>query len=258
MKARYLKLIVVIAAALVIGVIWWRQVLHPPVVGWQGYVEADFVKVGPTQQGLLTRVYVQRGDRIEKEALLFEQDDGADQAALKEAKAAKIVAEEELKRAEALKTTGFTTKQRLDQLVADRNSAQARLEAAQWRLDQRRMRAPIAGVAADVLARAGETIQAGATVVSILPPENIFVRFFVPEPDLSGLSIGNEVQIRCDGCSDSIKARVTFVSPRAEYTPPLIYSVNTRAKLVYLIEATPENKTGIILKPGQPVEVRRE
>ena len=110
------------------------------------------------------------------------------------------------------------------------------------------------GVVVDTLFREGEWVSAGAPVVRMLPPENVKVRFFVPQPDLGLVPIGQNVTIRCDGCA-SVTAKVSYVSPEPEYTPPIIYSSETRAKLVFMVEAHPEPKDGASLRPGQPVEV---
>src|SRR5499427_3265220 len=124
---------------------------------------------------------------------------------------------------------------------------------AQWRLGQRQVVAPVGGRVADVLARPGETVAAGAPVVSLLPPENILVRFFVPEAALATIHRGDQVSLRCDGCPEGLAATVSFVSPTAEYTPPVIYSESSRAKLVYLIEARPAPEQAARINPGQPM-----
>jgi HlyD family secretion protein len=304
------------------GAWWWLSRAQEPLV-WQGYAEADFVKVGPTQQGLLTSVFVMRGDQVTTKARLFEQDDTADRAAreqasrqlkqaqeqlanlqsggketeiaqaeanLADARATRDRTQLDLTRMERLAPSGAATQQRLDQARADFRSAAARVQAleaalaqqraplgrerevmaqqamveaahaavemAQWRLDQRRVVAPVAGVVADVMARPGETMQAGAPVISLLPPENIFVRFFVPEPMLAKVHRGEEVAIACDRCPAEFKAKISFISPQAEYTPPVIYSEASRAKLVYMVEARPPREGAILLNPGQPVAVQ--
>ncbi len=118
------------------------------------------------------------------------------------------------------------------------------------------MRAPVAAVVADTDAQAGDTVAAGATVVQLLPPANIRVRFFVPEPALASIHFGERMAISCDGCGAPLVARVSFIAPQAEYTPPVIYSEQTRATLVYMIEARPAPAQALRLKPGEPVEVR--
>ena len=98
---------------------------------------------------------------------------------------------------------------------------------------------------------------AGAPVVSLLPPGNIFVRFFVPEGSLAKLHAGDPVALSCGGCPAGLSATISFISPRAEYTPPLIYSESSKAKLVFLIEAQPPLEQAAGLNPGQPIEVHK-
>jgi len=302
---------------------WWARTRVPPPAEWQGYAEADFVKVGPTQQGLLTSVFVARGVKVAAGAPLFEQDDTADRAAvdqaarqltqaeaqlanlqaggkqteieqaeanLADARATLVRAQADLQRNEALVRLRAVSIQNVDQLRADYRSAEAKvhgLEAAlaqaraplgrgheiaaqnaavdaaraavtmaKWRLDQRHVAAPVAGIVNDVLARPGETIPAGGPVVSLLPPENIFVRFFVPEPMLAAVHLGDKVALACDNCPAGLAAMISFISPQAEYTPPVIYSESSRAKLVYKVEARPPLQQAPVLNPGQPVAVR--
>jgi HlyD family secretion protein len=318
---RYL-LLVGIACAVAGGAWWWTRARPPAPTEWQGYAEADFVKVGPTQQGLLTAVSVARGDRVAAGAHLFDQDDAADRAALDQAsrqlaqaeeqlknlqdsgkpteidqaqanladaKAARDKAQTDLQRSEALLKAGGP-QQTVDQQRADLRSADARVAAAQaalaqmqapmgregeikaqrstieaaraavamvqWRIDQRHVAAPVAGVVADVLARPGETIPAGGPVVSLLPPENIFVRFFVPEPMLPLVHRGDQVALRCDNCPGDLAATVSFIAPQVEYTPPVIFSENNQAKLVVMVEARPKPTQVALLNPGQPIAVR--
>jgi ABC-type multidrug transport system ATPase subunit len=108
----------------------------------------------------------------------------------------------------------------------------------------------------DVLARPGETMAAGAPVVSLLPPGNIFVRFFVPQAAFSAVHLGDKVALACDGCPADLSATISFISPQAEYTPPLIYSESSKTKLVFLIEARPRPEQAARLNPGEPIEVR--
>jgi HlyD family secretion protein len=312
--------VVLIAAAVGIGLRWYPRAPSPTT--WQGYAEADYVKVGPTQQGLLTAVNVVRGSLVEVGTPLFAQDDTADRAArdqaarqLQQAKDQLINLESagkpteiqqaeanladahatlertkvDLARAQELIKNGAVTAQILDQRRADYSSANARvaameaalaqaraplgrsgeikaqraavdaaqaaLEMAQWRLAQRRVTSPVAARVADVLARPGETMGAGAPVVSLLPPANIFIRFFVSETELANIHRGDAVTINCDDCRSGITATISFVSPRAEYTPPVIYSDESRAKLVYMVEARPPPQQAAGFNPGQPVTV---
>ena len=137
---------------------------------------------------------------------------------------------------------------------AEAAAARAALEQADWRLRQKAVASTVSGTVADTLFTRGEWVPAGAPVVSVLPPENVKVRFYVPEPRLASVSAGQQVQVSCDGCPAGLTAAVTFVSPQAEFTPPVIYSRENRTRLVFLAEA--RLPAGARLHPGQPVEVR--
>lgn len=134
-------------------------------------------------------------------------------------------------------------------------AAKAELAQAEWRLAQKSVFAPAAGRVNDTFFVEGEWVAAGAPVVSILPAENIHVRFFVPEPALGAIHAGDRVSVRCDGCAAPISAAVTFIAPEAEFTPPVIYSRESRYKLVYLVRARTSPRDAVLLHPGQPVEV---
>ncbi len=318
-----LAILVLIIVGLGIGWLWWSHHRDAASPAWQGYAEADYVKVAPVQQGLLTAVSVARGDQVVAGAPLFTQDETAERAArdqaarqlaqaeqqlanlkagmkpteiaqaeadLTDARSTLARARADLQRDEALLRRGYATQQSVDQRRADYRSAEAKaqhaeaaltqaqapmgreqeieaqgaavaaaraaLDMAEWRLAQRTVTAPLGGRVADVFAQPGETMAAGAPVVSILAPENIFVRFFVPETALSGLHRGDPVAFGCDGCQQDLVGTISFISPTAEYTPPVIYSESTRAKLVYQIEARPRPDQTASFNPGQPMDVR--
>jgi len=134
-------------------------------------------------------------------------------------------------------------------------AARAQLDQADWRLGQKAQRAPQDALVQETLFVQGEWVPAGAPVVSLLPPGNIKVRFFVPEKQLGAVRIGQPVQMSCDGCGAPIAGAVTYIAPQAEFTPPVIYSRERREKLVFLAEARPAAADATKLHPGQPVEV---
>ncbi|WP_025600134.1 HlyD family secretion protein [Burkholderia sp. WSM2230] len=134
-------------------------------------------------------------------------------------------------------------------------AAEAVVAQVQWKLDQKRVTAPADGLVYDTLYRSGEWVPAGNPVVQMLPPQNIKVRFFVPETLVGTLAPGREVSIHCDGCAADLPAKITYVSSKAEYTPPVIYSNENRAKLVFMIEAHTAVADATKLHPGQPVAV---
>lgn len=131
-------------------------------------------------------------------------------------------------------------------------AARAQLEAARIRLARRGLKAPREGTVQTLYFRVGELVPEGRPVVSVLPPGLVKVRFFVPEAVLPEVALGQEVKVSCDGCPP-LTAKVSFISDAAEYTPPVIYSREERAKLVYLIEARPADPAAA--RPGQPVTV---
>ena len=139
--------------------------------------------------------------------------------------------------------------------AADTDAARQSLRQSAWREAQKSRTAPASGLVADTFFRVGESVQAGQPVLALLPPGNVKARFFVPESAVGHLQLGAAVQIVCDGCAAPIPARISFISNRAEYTPPVIYSNAQRAKLVFLVEARPSPVDGARLKPGQPVDV---
>jgi HlyD family secretion protein len=145
--------------------------------------------------------------------------------------------------------------QQLSAQSAQVAAAQAAVAQAQWKLNQKRVSAPAEGLVYDTLYRLGEWVQAGNPVVQMLPPQNVKVRFFVPETVVGKLALGRALTIHCDGCAADVAAKITYLSSQAEYTPPVIYSNENRAKLVFMVEAHPSAADAVKLHPGQPVAV---
>lgn len=143
---------------------------------------------------------------------------------------------------------------------AERKAAEGEVEAAKaalaqaaWRLEQKSVAAPVSGLVHETYFAEGEWVPAGRPVAALLPPGNVKARFYVPETVVSKITINRELQILCDACPAPIAAKVSFVSSQAEYTPPVLYSKDSRAKLMFLVEARLD---GSVLRPGQPVDVR--
>ena len=134
-------------------------------------------------------------------------------------------------------------------------AARAALEQAEWRLAQKRIEATQAGAVVDTLYRVGEWVPASSPVVRMLPPGNVKIRFFVPEAIAGELKLGQTIGIRCSGCEADLTATVSYISLEPEYTPPIIYSNDTRAKFVFMIEARPPLESAPRLRPGLPVSV---
>jgi HlyD family secretion protein len=142
-------------------------------------------------------------------------------------------------------------KAQAEQVAADR----AALEQATWKLQQKAIVSPRDGLVFDTLYREGEWVAAGNPVVQVLPPENLELRFFVPETLVGKLKLGQGVSVHCDGCSSEVPAKIAFISTQCEYTPPVIYSNENRSKLVFMVIAKPPLDKAAALHPGQPLEV---
>lgn len=221
---------------------------------------------------------LREGSRIEEIRVL--------EAALVSARAQAGVAEKEVARQESLRDRNVTSQSQLDQVESSAEVARARvaqaeaelavarlparpkeieaaraavaqaraaLDAAKWQLDQRRLTVPAPGTVFDLIRRPGELAGPSAPVLSYLPDGATKLRLYVPEADISRISVGGQLRVNCDGCADA-SATVTYVSEDPEFTPPVIYSLQNRQKLVYLIEARPDAGAAA-LKPGQIVDV---
>ena len=134
-------------------------------------------------------------------------------------------------------------------------SQRAAREKAQWAFDQKQQFAPVAAQVHDTLYRQGEFVAAGNPVVALLPPENLKVRFFVPQEKLPAVKVGGSISVKPDGAAHPFTATVNYIATQAEYTPPVIYSRETRANLVFMIEAKFSPADAAELRPGQPVDV---
>ena len=132
-------------------------------------------------------------------------------------------------------------------------ASEADLDKARWRLDERSLEAPADGVVSDVLRTRGEIAGPSQPVLSILPDGAVKLRLYMPEAAVPRIAPGSALAIRCDGCAPDLHARVSYIADGPEFTPPVIYSLQNRQKLVYLVEAQPEGAN--TLKPGQIVDV---
>ncbi len=149
--------------------------------------------------------------------------------------------------------------QRIDQIMAARaavDAARAGVAQAQWNLDQKIQAAPVSGLVFDILHYVGEWVAASSPVAVLLPPENVKVRFFVPEALVASISPGQRVLVARDGLPEPAGAVVDYVSTQAEYAPPVIFSQGFREKLVFLVEARFSPEVARTMHPGQPVDVR--
>ena len=292
-------------------------------VGWQGYLEGEFIYVASPLAGRLETLAVTKGSRVAADAPLFTlehaselaaQRQSADQLAaaqarladlkkgsrptelatldarLAQARSAAELSKLELVRQENLFQTNVISAADIDRArltherntraidelssqlataglgarpdtitaaAADVGAAAAAKERADWNVAQKTQAAPRAALDYDTLYREGEFVATGLPVVSLLPPENLKVRFYVPEADFAALKAGDPVRVAITG-RPPLDARVSYLSPKPEYTPPVLYNRDNRAKLVFLVEAVfTDTAAARDLHPGQPADVSK-
>lgn len=250
--------------------------------GWLGYAEGETAMIAAPGAGWLSGLTVKRGDAVTNGQTLFKLDDtqqsantdqarasvAAIQAQIVEAKAALTYAQIDLTRQTRLVSEKAGTQQALDlsrsnfraaqariaQLEAQAKQSEAAVTGAAYQQSERSITARTQGRVEDVFFREGEFVPAMTPVIAVLPPENVFVRFFVPESEFSKIHLGEKVGIACDGCAGNIIATISFIASKEEFTPPVIFSAGNREKLVFKVEARANG--GLKLNPGQPVQVR--
>lgn len=223
----------------------------PPMV--QGWIEAQLLFIGPDESGRVEALAVREGDKVAIGAPIFTLDSDLQKATLAEAEAALANAQITFQRAKELLARNVGSQKVFDDAEAFLRTAEARLNSARTRLQRRGLASPVAGSVQEVYFRAGELVPAGRPIVSVLPPGNVRVRFFVAQEFVPRLKIGDRVEVTCDGCAAGLSARISFISAQAEFTPPVIYSQEERARLVFRIEALPEAPD--LVRVGQPVSV---
>jgi HlyD family secretion protein len=219
----------------------------------QGWVEADFVYVGPDEAGRVETLSVREGDRVAKGQALFAVDDDLQKADVAVRKATVNNAQQSFDRASELLKAASGTQKNYEDTESALRQAQANLAWSQTRLARRAAFSPAEGIIHQIYYRPGENVQPGRPVIALLPPANLKIRFFAPETKLPRLKIGDTITVTCDGCDKDLKATVSFIARSAEYTPPVIYSLQERSKLVFLLEARPLQPEKF--RVGQPVSV---
>jgi len=248
---------------------------------WLGYGEGEDAFVSAPAPGWVEKVAVHRGQEVKKGDLLFVLDDTQQRAARDQAaanlgsiraqwnenEASLAYAEKDLTRQTKLVEANAGTQNALDlsrsnrdqyaarsgQIEAEMKQAEAALADAEYQLSQRRIVSLVNGRVEDIYFRAGEYVPPSTPVVSVLPPENVYVRFFVPESEFGQVHLGETVAIDCDGCAKNLTAKITFIAQQEEFTPPVIFSIGNREKLVFKLEARAPG--GLKINPGQPVDV---
>jgi HlyD family secretion protein len=224
-----------------------------PEQSYQGWIEANLIFVSPDEYGRIETQPVREGDRVEPKTLLFTLDDDLQRAEVAEREATLKNAQAAYNRALTLMKTAAGTQKNFEEAEAAMRTAQARLNSSQTKLARRKAFSPAAGTVQQIYFRVGELVPAGRPVVAILPPGNMKVRFFVSEMLLPKIALDDTINVQCDGCPNGLTARVSFIARTAEFTPPVIYSLEERNKLVFMVEALPAKPDA--LRVGQPVTV---
>jgi HlyD family secretion protein len=245
-----------------------------------GFVEALAVKEGDQVKAgaLLFRLDVNRSNATLNKARAANAATGQVSAAaaqgVREARAALDLARVTLSRSEALLKSGYAPKAKVDEDRANMRAAEARLRTAQAQAaaasqqtgasgadvalaseqaQDRAVVAPADGRIEQVYRRPGELAGAGDPVVALLPPANIKLKFFAPEQMLAQLKLGEIIDVSCDGCEKGLTAKISFIASQPQFTPPVIYSLEQREKLVFLVEARPDQPEKF--RPGQPLDI---
>lgn len=224
---------------------------------FQGYVEADYVDVAAGVTGRVAQLSATKGARVEAGQMLFQLEGEIERTQAAAAEANLKIARLNLKRLKNLENKDFYSQQNLDQAQAALTVAEQEAKAAEWRLGQIRQLAPSQGKITEVIHHPGEWVMAGQPVVRLLPEGSTKLRFFVPETEMGSWQIGDKISASCDGCAALISANVTYIATEAEFTPPVIFSTESREKLVVMMEASLSASDGAQLHVGQPVDVMR-
>ena len=246
--------VLAVVAAIGIGLATYAYKGRSPAVPqYQGWIEGYFIYVSPDETGRVETLAVREGDRVATGAAIFTLDAELQRAAVAESEAALTNARIGFERAKELLKKAVGSQKGFDDAEATLRTSEARLVSTRTKLDRRRVVSPVAGTVQEVYFRAGEMVSSGRPIVSLLPPGNTRVRFFVPQAIVPRLKIDDRIAIVCDGCAGDLFAKVSFISAQAEFTPPVIYSPEERSRLVFRIEAIPE--TPDALRVGQPVSI---
>ena len=242
-----------------------------PANTFQGYIEGEYVHVASPLGGALTNLAVARGDEVKAGQLLFELERGSETASVQQAEKNLVQAKTSLALSEAEYARrrqlhddrGVISVEELDRARAQRDADQAQVEAqtaalekARWSFDQKQQFAPANAFVHDTLYRVGEWVASGNPVVELLPPGNLKVRFFVPQAALPKIKPGQTVSVTFDSGRRAYSATVNYISTQAEFTPPVLYNRENRAKLVFMIEAKFSPADAADLRPGQPVDIK--
>lgn len=268
---------------LLLASLWMTGCSRHPSHQAQGYIEGRYTYMATSVSGRLEKLLVQRGTKVKAGQILFvlqsrpEMDAyvaalNNEESALLENEVVKpnveyarltynryktLVPKNAIQRSEldSANANYLSLQSQLRKAAAAYASAKAATAQAEWNKDQKIVSAPVDAIVFDTYYRLGEYTEAGSSIMSLLAPGDIKAIFYVAEKFLGSLQLGDTVRVRCDGCDQEIEGQISFISPTAEYTPPVIYSNETNQKLIYRVEAAFKPAVAAKLHPGQPVSV---
>lgn len=220
-----------------------------------GYIEGEYVYLSSPVSGRLIQLAVHRGESVTTNQLAYQLDPQPDLAHLKSAQTDLIYTQKMLARNDELKKTHAVGEATVDLARQQYDSALQKVTEYSWAIAQKTVRIPENGFVQDTLFEENEFVPAGKPVIQFLPPSNRILVFFVPERQLSLIRHGQKIVFTCDHCPKPISATINYISSQAQYTPPVIYSRESREKLVYWVEAKIDPVVVNTTHPGQPVEV---
>lgn len=254
-----------------------------PTTSWPGYVEGKYLFITPNFAGTLKTLNVRAGEQVKANKPLYTLDTVSEQEEISTAKARLAQANADERKARAAydlqksiydrkrsrynkktiqkeeydiaKSNYNQAKETVSSAKANIDAAKAQLKKLTWMMQQKSVNSPVDALVSDVYFQAGENVNQGVPVMALLAPKQIKVIFYVKGSDLHKLKLEQTLKIRCEDCTQEIKARISYISPQAEFTPPVLYSTEVSSKLTFRVEALPESEENMALLPGQPVTV---
>jgi multidrug resistance efflux pump len=230
----------------------WVNISYPlgahmlPNAWWQAWVGVNAASA--RSEGLEARLAQLLAQRADPQAAATHADAAAGAHAQAEAHVALAQAQ----------VSGLEAGARDEQLAAlEARVAQARagLEALQAQRDLLTLSAPMAGSVLHVIARPGEVVAAGATILTLGDLSDLTLTVYVPENQLGEVSVGQPVRIAIDSFPDQVfRGSVRQIADQAEFTPRNVATKEERVHLVFAVEIEVDNRHEL-LKPGMPADV---
>jgi HlyD family secretion protein len=178
-----------------------------------------------------------------------------DAATRRDVAAARVMAARERTKAAAEGLARLRAGARPEEIAAARArvaAADAQIATLQKGLSDAVLVAPVAGIVTSKLADAGEVIAPRTPVVVVTDLDHAWANVYVDEPVVPRLKLGQTLTVVTDA-GHRIEGAITFISPKAEFTPRNVQTAEERSRLVYRIKVSTDNKDGV-LKPGMPIE----